>query len=142
MLKRAVCFTAAMIIALLLVSYPAFAIEYEDLPPEIQEYVDEVKSSAYEEGREYGYEDGSYDEIDEEYEEEDYDDFEDEYDPFTGARRGGRDRSDDNILGMIVTVGEVVIFVGGILFFLGAMLCSWIRDGVDKIKERRKDREN
>ena len=35
MLKRAVCFAAAMIIALLLVSYPAFAIEYEDLPPEI-----------------------------------------------------------------------------------------------------------
>ena len=52
MLKRAVCFAAAMIIALFLASYPAFAVEYEDLPPEIREYVDEVKSSAYEEGRE------------------------------------------------------------------------------------------
>ena len=54
MLKRAVCFAAAMIIALFLASYSAFAVEYEDLPPEIREYVDEVRSSAYEEGREHG----------------------------------------------------------------------------------------
>lgn len=55
MLKRVICFAAAMIIALFLASYPAFAVEYEDLPPKIREYVDEVKSSAYEEGREDGY---------------------------------------------------------------------------------------
>lgn len=68
MLKRVICFAAAMIIALFLASYPAFAVEYEDLPPEIREYVDEVKSSD-EEGREDGYEDGFYDGKDEGYEE-------------------------------------------------------------------------
>ena len=99
MLKRAICFAAAMIIALLLVSYPAFAVEYEELPPEIREYVDEVKSSVYEEGREDGYEDGFYDGKDEGYEEYEKEDdaYEGEYDPYTGAWRG---RS-DNILGTI-----------------------------------------
>lgn len=110
MLKRAVCFAAAMIIALFLASYPAFAVEYEDLPPEIREYVDEVRSSAYEEGREDGYEDGFYDGKDEGYEEYEKEDdaYEGEYDPYTGAWRG---RS-DNILGTIVTVGGAVIFFG------------------------------
>lgn len=60
MLKRAVCFGGGKVIALFLASYPAFAVEYEDLPPEIREYVDEVRSSAYDEGCEDGYEDGFY----------------------------------------------------------------------------------
>lgn len=138
MLKRAVCFAVAMIIALSLVSYPAFAIEYEDLPPEIQEYVDEVESSAYdagcEHGYEFGYEDGFYDGKDEAYEEEDDDANEGEYDPYTGAWRG---RS-DNILGTIVTVVGAVIFFGTILYFL---IRSAIWAITDKIKTRRKDRE-
>lgn len=133
MLKRAVCFAAAMIIALFLVSYPAFAVEYEDLPPEIQEYVDEVRSSAYEEGREDGYEDGFYDGKDEENEKED-DANDGEYDPYTGAWRG---RS-DNILGTIVTVGGAVIFFGFILYWIIRISIELL---IDKIKERRKDRE-
>ena len=137
MLKRAVCFAAAMIIALLLASYPAFAVEYEDLPPEIQEYVDEVRSSAYEEGREDGYEDGFYDGKDEGYEEYEKEDDanEGEYDPYTGAWRG---RS-DNILGTIVTVGGAVIFFGFILYWIIRISIELL---IDKIKERRKDREN
>lgn len=136
MLKRAVCFAAAMIIAPLLVSYPAFAVEYEDLPPEIREYVDEVKSSAYEEGREDGYEDGFYDGKDEGYEEYEKEDdaYEGEYDPYTGAWRG---RS-DNILGTIVTVGGAVIFFGFILYWIIRISIELL---IDKIKERRKDRE-
>lgn len=138
MLKRAVCFATAMIIALLFVSYPAFALEYEDLPPEIQEYVDEVELSAYdagcEHGYEFGYEDGFYDGKDEAYEEEDDDANEGEYDPYTGAWRG---RS-DNILGTIVTVVGAVIFFGTILYFL---IRSAIWAITDKIKTRRKDRE-
>ncbi len=133
MLKRVICFAAAMIIALFLASYPAFAVEYEDLPPEIQEYVDEVKSSAYEEGREDGYEDGSYDGKDEENEKED-DANDGEYDPYTGAWRG---RS-DNILGTIVTVGGAVIFFGFILYWIIRISIELL---IDKIKERRKDRE-
>lgn len=136
MLKRVICFAAAMIIALLLASYPAFAVEYEDLPPEIQEYVDEVKSSAYEEGREDGYEDGFYDGKDEGYEEYEKEDdaYEGEYDPYTGAWRG---RS-DNILGTIVTVGGAVIFFGFILYWIIRISIELL---IDKIKERRKDRE-
>ncbi len=136
MLKRVICFAAAMIIALLLASYPAFAVEYEDLPPEIQEYVDEVKSSAYEEGREDGYEDGFYDGKDEGYEEYEKEDdaYEGEYDPYTGAWRG---RS-DNILGTIVTVGGAVVFFGFILYWIIRISIELL---IDKIKERRKDRE-
>ncbi len=136
MLKRVICFAAAMIIALFLASYPAFAVEYEDLPPEIQEYVDEVRSSAYEEGREDGYEDGSYDGKDEGYEEYEKEDdaYEGEYDPYTGAWRG---RS-DNILGTIVTVGGAVIFFGFILYWIIRISIELL---IDKIKERRKDRE-
>ena len=140
MLKRAACFLASMLIVVLAVSYPAFAIEYEDLPPEIQEYVDEVESSAYdagcEHGYEFGYEDGFYDGKDERYEEyeEEYDDYEGEYDYFTGAWRG---RS-DNILGTIVTVGGAVIFFGFILYWIIRISIELL---IDKIKERRKDRE-
>lgn len=136
MLKRAICFAAAMIIALLLVSYPAFAVEYEELPQEIREYVDEVKSSVYEEGREDGYEDGFYDGKDEGYEEYEKEDdaYEGEYDPYTGAWRG---RS-DNILGTIVTVGGAVIFFGFILYWIIRISIELL---IDKIKERRKDRE-
>lgn len=136
MLKRVICFAAAMIIALFLVSYPAFAVEYEELPPEIREYVDEVKSSVYEEGREDGYEDGFYDGKDEGYEEYEKEDdaYEGEYDPYTGAWRG---RS-DNILGTIVTVGGAVIFFGFILYWIIRISIELL---IDKIKERRKDRE-
>ena len=137
MLKRVICFAAAMIIALLLGSCPAFAVEYEELPPEIREYVDEVKSSAYEEGREDGYEDGSYDREYEEYEEDD-DFLEDEYDPFTGARRGGRVRSGDDKLSTIVMVCEIVIFFGFILYWIIRISIELL---IDKIKTRRKARE-
>ena len=95
-----------------------------------------MKSSAYEEGREDGYEDGSYDGKDEGYEEyEKEDDANDgEYDPYTGAWRG---RS-DNILGTIVTVGGAVIFFGFILYWIIRISIELL---IDKIKERRKDRE-
>lgn len=95
-----------------------------------------MKSSAYEEGREDGYEDGFYggkDEGYEEYEKED-DANEGEYDPYTGAWRG---RS-DNILGTIVTVGGAVIFFGFILYWIIRISIELL---IDKIKERRKDRE-
>lgn len=138
MLKRAACLLASMLIVVLAVSYLAFAIEYEDLPPEIQEYVDEVESSAYdagcEHGYEFGYEDGFYDGKYEEYEKEDDDAYEGEYDPYTGAWRG---RS-DNILGTIVTVGGAVIFFGFILYWIIRISIELL---IDKIKERRKNRE-
>ena len=66
--------------------------------------------------------------------EEEYDDYEGEYDYFTGAWRG---RS-DNILGTIVTVGGAVIFFGFILYWIIRISIELL---IDKIKERRKDRE-